>query len=254
MARREAIAALQTNNVHAFQRPDDDVAYDPTRTSLRGDAERVSFSKFGGGVTRFQTCLQRFSPGFETNDIGYQQRADQQMFRNWFALQFQKPTRYYRKAFFNFNAQERVDHRRPRARQRAESQHARPAAEPVVGALRRERERPASPSYGDRDARGGPAIRRSKNASGWAGFESDDRKPLTYSDLRLVVEGRRRPLVVGRRRPERQPPRLQPLLRVDGRQLQPQRGRRPVLRAATATSAATRRTTPSRGSTRRRSA
>ena len=29
------------------------------------------------------------------------------MFRNWFALQFQKPTRYYRKAFFNFNAQER---------------------------------------------------------------------------------------------------------------------------------------------------
>ena len=29
------------------------------------------------------------------------------MFRNWFALQFQNPTRLYRKAFFNFNAQER---------------------------------------------------------------------------------------------------------------------------------------------------
>ena len=74
---------------------------------MRGDAERISVSKFGGGVTRFQSVYQRFSPGFETNDLGYQQRADQQMFRNWFALQFQNPTRFYRKAFFNFNAQER---------------------------------------------------------------------------------------------------------------------------------------------------
>jgi hypothetical protein len=34
------------------------------------------------------------------------------------------------------------------------------------------------PSYGDRDARGGPAVRRSKNMSGWAGFESDGRKQI----------------------------------------------------------------------------
>jgi len=53
---------LQSNNVHAFQRIDDNVSYDPRRTSLRGDAERVSFSKFGGGITRFQSVLQRFSP------------------------------------------------------------------------------------------------------------------------------------------------------------------------------------------------
>ena len=93
--------------MHRYQRPDDDVSLDPTRTSLRGDAERVSISKFGGGVTRFQSVYQRFSPGFETNDLGFQQRADEQMFRNWFALQFQKPTKFYREAFFNFNAQER---------------------------------------------------------------------------------------------------------------------------------------------------
>ena len=176
----EAIAALQSNNVHAFQRPDDDVRYDPTRTSLRGDAERVSFSKFGGGVTRFQTVYQRFSPGFETNDIGYQQRADQQMFRNWFALQFQKPTRFYRKAFFNFNAQERwttdglvlgngLNHN---LHVQLPSQwwvHLGVNANDLV------------PAYGDRDARGGPAIRHSKSASGWAGFESDDRKTVTYN-------------------------------------------------------------------------
>src|SRR5439155_18028476 len=67
-----SIDALQTNSVHAFQRPDDNVLYDPKRTSLTGDAERISFSKFGGGITRFQTVYQRFSPGFETNDLGYQ--------------------------------------------------------------------------------------------------------------------------------------------------------------------------------------
>ena len=175
----EAIAALQRNNVHAFQRPDDDVRYDPTRTSLRGHAERVSFSKFGGGVTRFQSVYQRFSPGFETNDIGYQQRADQQMFRNWFALQFQKPTRFYRKAFFNFNAQERwstdglvlgngLNHN---LHVQLPSQwwiHFGVNANDLL------------PAYGDRDARGGPAIRRSKNASSWFGFESDSRKALSY--------------------------------------------------------------------------
>ncbi len=37
----QSIASLQTNNVHAFQRPDDDVTYDPTRTSLRGDAAKA---------------------------------------------------------------------------------------------------------------------------------------------------------------------------------------------------------------------
>ena len=72
----DAIAALQRNTVHAYQRPDDGIAYDPTRTTISGDAERLSISKFGGGVTRFQSVYQRFSPGFESNDLGYQQRAD----------------------------------------------------------------------------------------------------------------------------------------------------------------------------------
>jgi hypothetical protein len=176
----EAIASLQTNNVHAYQRPDDDVRYDPTRTFLRGDAERVSFSKFGGGVTRFQSVYQRFSPGFETNDIGYQQRADQQIFRNWFAFQLQKPTTWYRKAFFNFNANERwttdglvlgngVNHNLHIQLPSQWWVHFGINANDLI------------PAYGDRDARGGPAVRRSKNMSGWAGFESDGRKQVGTS-------------------------------------------------------------------------
>ena len=102
-----SIASLQTDTVHAYQRPDDNVSYNSNRTSLRGDAERISFSKFGGGITHFQSVYQRYSPGFETNDLGCQQHADEQLFRNCFALQFSKPTTVYQRVFFNFNAQER---------------------------------------------------------------------------------------------------------------------------------------------------
>jgi hypothetical protein len=171
----EAIAALQRNTVHAYQRPDDDVVYDPTRTSLRGDAQRVSFSKFGGGITRFQSVYQRYSPGFETNDLGYQQRADQQLFRNWFSLQFTKPTSWYRRANFNFNAQERwttdglvlgngLNHNLHIQFPSQWWVHFGVNANDLL------------PAYADRDARGGPAIRRSRNASTWFGVDTDHRK------------------------------------------------------------------------------
>ncbi|HET7188356.1 MAG TPA: DUF5916 domain-containing protein [Gemmatimonadaceae bacterium] len=176
----EAIAALQRNSVHAYQRPDDDVAYDPTRTVLRGDAERISVSKFGGGITRFQSVYQRFSPGFESNDIGYQRRADEQMFRNWFALQYQKPSAFYQRAFFNFNAQERWT-----------------TQGLVLGNGLNQNSHVQLPNfmwvhlgfnydefmtaYDDRGARGGPAVRISPNRSFWAGIESDSRPAITGS-------------------------------------------------------------------------
>jgi hypothetical protein len=98
-----AIARIQRSGTHYYQRPDDDVQYDPTRESITGNAQRISMSKFGGGITRFQSVLQRYSPGYELNDLGWLQRADEIMFRNWYALQFQNPNKVWRRAFFNFN-------------------------------------------------------------------------------------------------------------------------------------------------------
>jgi hypothetical protein len=176
----DAIAALQTNSVHAYQRPDDGIAYDPTRTTLRGDAERISVSKFGGGITRFQSVYQRFSPGFESNDLGYQQRADEQLFRNWFALQFSKPTALYQRANFNFNAQERwTTEGLVLGNNLNQNSHVQLANFMWVhlgfnasdwGTV-----------YSDRDARGGPALRRSRNNSIWGGIDSDNRRAITGS-------------------------------------------------------------------------
>lgn len=99
----DAIARTQRDGIHRYQRRDDNLEFNSTLTELVGDAQRLTISKFGGGITRFQTLLQRFSPGYETNDLGFQMRADEQIFRNWYAVQINEPSKYYRRAFLNFN-------------------------------------------------------------------------------------------------------------------------------------------------------
>ena len=98
-----SILATQTDPVHYFQQPDGALHVDPTRTSLSGDAEQLTFGKVGGGITRFQTSYNRMSPGFEANDLGYLQRADLQNWSNWFSLNFVTPALFWNSAFLNFN-------------------------------------------------------------------------------------------------------------------------------------------------------
>jgi hypothetical protein len=175
-----AIAALQRDGVHRYQRPDDGIALDPTRTSLGGDAQRISFSKFGGGVTRFQSVYQRYSPGFEINDLGFQQRADEQLFRNWFSINVQKPNRLMRQGFFNFNAAGAwTTSGLPTMTSSNVNWHLQFHNQMwghVGGNLNQ-----FGTVYDDRVARGGPAVRRAPNWSAWAGVESDYRKPVTGS-------------------------------------------------------------------------
>src|SRR5213596_3649193 len=98
-----AIAVTQRDPVHYYQRPGAGVSYDPTRTSLWGDAEEVKFGKVGGGMTRFETSYQRRSQGFEVNDLGFLLQADQRSWNTWFAFQSRHPSSFYQTAFWNFN-------------------------------------------------------------------------------------------------------------------------------------------------------
>ncbi len=187
-----AIARLQRDGVHRYQRPDDAVALDTTRTSLAGDAQRLTISKFGGGVTRFQTVYQRFSPGFETNDLGFQLRADEQLFRNWFSFNLQKPTRLYRQAYLNFNEWNSWTTAGLRTNigvntnwhVQLPSQHWLHAGVTAnaIGA-----------SYDDRVARGGPAVRTSPRWNTFAGWEGDARwaaSPNVFAGVNGADEGR----------------------------------------------------------------
>jgi hypothetical protein len=174
----DAIASTQRDGVHRYQRPDDDVSYDPTRTSLTGNAERLSVSKFGGGITRFQSVLQRFSPGFETNDLGFQSRADEQMFRNWFSLQYNKPTNLYQRASFNFNTMNKwTTEGLPTSVGVNTNWHVQ--FKNFMWGHIGFNGNGFLPTYNDRVARGGPALRNSAGIDVWTGLESDSRKAYT---------------------------------------------------------------------------
>ena len=173
-----AIASTQLDGVHRYQRPDDNITFDPNRTSLSGNAQRLTISKFGGGFTRFQSVYQRFSPGFETNDVGFQPRADEQMFRNWFALQFNNRTKIYRAAFFNFNTfQTWTTEGLPTNMSLNTNWHVQFPNQwwgHIGGNFGN-----FKATYADREARGGPAVRRSSDYDLWSGIELDSRKSWT---------------------------------------------------------------------------
>lgn len=72
----EAIGVTQRQAAHYYQRPDaDHVEYDPARTSLTGYGGRVVVAK-QTGKWRYNLKAQSYSPGFETNDLGFDVRSD----------------------------------------------------------------------------------------------------------------------------------------------------------------------------------
>ena len=170
----DAIAATQLGSVHYYQRPDANLGYDPSRTSLNGDAESITFGKVGGGTFRFETSYQRVSPGFEANDLGFQRRADWQSQATWVGLNFTKPTRLFRQLFWNMNQlQEWTSEGLPLDRWVNTNVHV---------WLKNNVWLHAGIGYGglggvycDRCSRGGPAVRTDHSLNPWLGIQGDGR-------------------------------------------------------------------------------
>lgn len=73
---KEMIYNLQNSSRHYYQRPDaDHVELDENLTSLSGYAGRLKLNKETGNVV-LNAALGFISPGFESNDLGYQGRTD----------------------------------------------------------------------------------------------------------------------------------------------------------------------------------
>ena len=171
------IAALQTGAVHYYQRPDAALPLDTTRTSLGGDAEALTFAKVGGQHLMFQTTLQRQSPGFEVNDLGYLRRADQQGWATWAGYFDRHQRKLYNRFQWNHNwwqywtaaglPLERAYNTNTHIQLRNNWWFHLGSTFGGIGA-----------TYDDRAARGGPAVRRSPYISPWGGINGDDRKPL----------------------------------------------------------------------------
>ncbi len=72
----EAIGRTQLSSARYFQRPDqDEVRFDPARTSLSGYAYQLSLSKNSGRHWIGSLTYQEVSPEFEVNDLGFETSA-----------------------------------------------------------------------------------------------------------------------------------------------------------------------------------
>ena len=73
----DAIASTQQSSLRYFQRPDaTHIEFDPDRTHLTGTAGHVSVNKIAGQHGLGSVTYQYWSPGFELNDLGFQNAAD----------------------------------------------------------------------------------------------------------------------------------------------------------------------------------
>ena len=174
---RQAIALTQTDATHFYQRPDAGVAFDSTRTSLAGDAEGLQFGKVGGNHLLFQTNVERRSPGFETNDLGYLRRADQLAWSTWAGFFDRHTRKLYQRFQWNFNWwQYWTTQGLPEERAFNTNTHTTFNNTwslhfgGTVGQL--------GETYCYSCARGGPAVRQDSYFSPWLGINGDDRKMI----------------------------------------------------------------------------
>lgn len=174
---REAIALTQRSPVHLYQRADDRLSFDSTRTSLSGTSLELRFAKVGGKLLRFETAYQRRTPGFEINDVGFLRQADQQEWTTWAALAFRTPNKVFRQLNWNFNNWEYWSAAGlPTERAFNTNVHVQFDNQwwlhvgGTIGQL--------GTTYCDRCARGGPAIRQDAYFAPWFGVVGDSRRAL----------------------------------------------------------------------------
>ncbi|WP_018127683.1 DUF5916 domain-containing protein [Balneola vulgaris] len=73
----DAITRAQRAPQRYYQRVDsDELSVDANKTSLSGLATELSFQKAGGDHWKWSVTGSMVTPGYETNDIGFQNRAD----------------------------------------------------------------------------------------------------------------------------------------------------------------------------------
>ncbi|MBL0169961.1 MAG: carbohydrate binding family 9 domain-containing protein [Gemmatimonadaceae bacterium] len=96
-----AMARLQRNSAHFFQRPDQShIRFDPRLTSMDGASASLRLDKNAGRFTLGGIQLSTRTPGFEINDAGQMRSGDDVDFNADIQLRDTKPNKYVR--FFNF--------------------------------------------------------------------------------------------------------------------------------------------------------
>ncbi len=172
----EAIGLLQTSNVHSFQRPDaDHVELDLTRTSLNGMTGQLGAGKIAGDRVRFNSAAWFKTPGFDINDLGFLQRADEAGASNWLQFRRSTPWKGIREIYLNFNqwALWNFDGDRTALGGNVNFNLRTGGNHRLWFGVNRE-----GVAFNDRATRGGPGAMGNAGLYAWHSFATDDRKLL----------------------------------------------------------------------------
>jgi hypothetical protein len=181
----EAISELQESNVHSFQRPDaEHIELDPTRTALNGYGLMMAVSKIGGERVRFNSNVSMKSPGFDINDVGFMQRADQRNMSNWVQVRYERPTKWFRSFRYNLNQWAGWNYDGDRLNL-GFNVNAHIVFLNHWGSGMGANLNPQS--FDDRATRGGPGAYRNRQRSVWGYIEGDQRKPVSMSIFGFVA-------------------------------------------------------------------
>jgi hypothetical protein len=107
----DAIALLQRSSARYFNRPDADyVTYDPLRTSLLGARANVDVERRQGRHWLWSAGAGMVSPGFETNDMGRLNQADQVRFNGQLRYRETVPGRFLRNYQVQLNSNNQMNY------------------------------------------------------------------------------------------------------------------------------------------------
>jgi hypothetical protein len=174
-----AISRLQLSPARFFQRPDaDHVEFDPTRTSLGGWAASASLEKIGGANWQWGLLSLARSPGFEVNDLGFQQFADMVAAGGYASYTVSQPTPRLRRWNVNGSFFPAYTFGRERV-QVAGNVNGSAQLHNLwsgFGGINHE-----AVSFSPFQLRGGPAVREPSRTNVWGGINSDSRRPLVLN-------------------------------------------------------------------------
>ncbi len=187
-----AIARTQRSSAHYFQRPDRRAGgglfaaeYDTTATALRGYGLFTRVAK-DNGTLLWEAMANLRSPGFEVNDLSFQDRADYRWFNGNVGGQWTTPTRWYRSIFTTFGGATQYDYDGDRTE--TEIQGFLWVELPNYWNVRAIGIHDV-PSYDDRLTRGGPVVKRAGYDVGSLEVSTDARRKAVFDFTVQAVRG-----------------------------------------------------------------
>ncbi len=179
-----AVARLQRSSARYFQRPDRTVSdgifsstFDPSATTLSGYGAIGRISKSAGNW-RWDLNAAALSPGFETNDLGFLQRADYKWVNGTLGRQYTTPNRLYRSLTWLIGGEQywNYDGDNTGRDVSAYTSFLYPSYWSSTFFVSRN-----FSSFADRKTRGGPVVRQPGNTNGFISLSTDPRRPLVLS-------------------------------------------------------------------------